>query len=73
MDKTGTGIYCSCCDGNHHQEKLAEIHPREALEIKDRRHGQNHIAVISPREVLERLSGTTGEGILNYVRGIIKW
>ena len=72
MDSCGTGIYCDCCEGHQHRQKLAEIHPGEALEIKDRRHGQNHIVTLSPREVLERISGThTKDGIIHYVTSML--
>ena len=72
MGNCGTGIYCDCCEGHQHRQKLAEIHPGEALEIKDRRHGQNHIVTLSPREVLERISGThTKDGIIHYVTSML--
>lgn len=63
----GTAVLCSCCG----QEVMAHIHPGEGLEVIDHRHGTAHMALVPSRELLERLAGTSGEGILAFVRGLL--
>lgn len=64
----GTAIRCDCC----RKEKLAEMHPRENLEILDRRHGTKHVVLLSAQEVLEGIAGTKGrDAVLRYVASVL--
>lgn len=67
----GTAIRCTCCE---HRKKLAEIHPREGLEIISRYGGKErkHRTLADPREILEALSGTQGTAVIEWVKGVIR-
>ena len=68
----GTAIYCNCCEGGNHQQKMGVLYPRDKLEIIDGRHGRSHVAILTPSELLSRIAGTTAkDAIVEYVRGVL--
>lgn len=69
MDKNhraqAVNIFCLC----HGAQKMAEITPKEGIEVVSRHHGTYHIGSLSVRELLTQLSGTTnGSAIIDFVR-----